>query len=457
MTTITSLGVGSGLDLTGLLDSLTTAEQQKLTPITDQQDANSAKISAYGSLQSALSSLQNAVQTLTDTSTYQALTSSLSGSGITSAVTSSAVPGNYQITVNSLAQANSLATAGVADKTTALGTGDLTLSVGGTSTTITLDSTNNTLEGIRDAINAQGAGVTASIINTGDATNPYRLTLTSDTTGTASAISVSLANGTGTVSSLFASGALTETVAAQDASLTVNGIAITSQSNTVEGALQGVTLNLSLSSVGQTQTLSVARDTESMKSAITDFVDTYNALMGTTDALTAYNADPTQSGKLLGDGTERTIENRLTRALTADISGSTFQHLQDLGISLQSDGTLQVDDTKLSAAVNGDNTALSNFFVGSGSGSGFANNMSNVLDGILGDQGILTTATDSLQAANDRLDQQYTDMQSSIDATIAIYKTQFTALDTLIAQLNSTSTYLTQQFSALSSSSSKSS
>lgn len=453
MATITSLGVGSGLDLTGLLNQLTTAENQKLTPITNQKTANSAKISAYGTLQSALSKLQDAVQTLSDKTTYQALTSSLSGTGITSAVTSSAVPGSYQIKVTSLAQANSWATAGVADKTTALGTGDLTLTVGGKSTTITIDSTNNTLDGIRDAINAQNSGLTASIVNTGDATNPYRLSLTSNTTGTASAISTSLANGTGTVASLFAAGAMTETAQAKDASLTVNGIAITSQSNTVEGALQGVTLNLSLASVGQTQTMTVARDTDSMKKAITDFVDAYNSLESTTDTLTAYNADSTKSGKLLGDAAERIIENRLTRALGTDISGSTFKHLQDLGISLQSDGSLKVDNTKLDAAVNGDVSALSNFFVGS-SGSGFAPHMNSVLDGILGDKGTLTSATDSLQAANKRLDKQYTDMQNSIDATIAIYRQQFTQLDTLVAQMNSTSSYLTQQLSALSSSSS---
>lgn len=453
MATITSLGVGSGLDLTGLLNQLTTAENQKLTPITNQKTANSAKISAYGTLQSALSKLQDAVQTLSDKTTYQALTSSLSGTGITSAVTSSAVPGSYQIKVTSLAQANSWATAGVADKTTALGTGDLTLTLGGKSTTITIDSTNNTLDGIRDAINAQNSGLTASIVNTGDATNPYRLSLTSNTTGTASAISTSLANGTGTVASLFAAGAMTETAQAKDASLTVNGIAITSQSNTVEGALQGVTLNLSLASVGQTQTLTVARDTDSMKKAITDFVDAYNSLESTTDTLTAYNADSTKSGKLLGDNTERIIENRLTRALGTDISGSTFQHLQDLGISLQSDGSLKVDNTKLDAAVNGDVSALSNFFVGS-SGSGFAPQMNSVLDGILGDKGTLTSATAGLQSANDRLDKQYTDMQNSIDATIAIYRQQFTQLDTLVAQMNSTSSYLTQQLSALSSSSS---
>lgn len=453
MATITSLGVGSGLDLTGLLNQLTTAENQKLTPITNQKTANSAKISAYGTLQSALSKLQDAVQTLSDKTTYQALTSSLSGTGITSAVTSSAVPGSYQIKVTSLAQANSWATAGVADKTTALGTGDLTLTVGGKSTTITIDSTNNTLDGIRDAINAQNSGLTASIVNTGDATNPYRLSLTSNTTGTASAISTSLANGTGTVASLFAAGAMTETAQAKDASLTVNGIAITSQSNTVEGALQGVTLNLSLASVGQTQTMTVARDTDSMKKAITDFVDAYNSLESTTDTLTAYNADSTKSGKLLGDNTERIIENRLTRALGTDISGSTFKHLQDLGISLQSDGSLKVDNTKLDAAVNGDVSALSNFFVGS-SGSGFAPQMNSVLDGILGDKGTLTSATAGLQSANDRLDKQYTDMQNSIDATIAIYRQQFTQLDTLVAQMNSTSSYLTQQLSALSSSSS---
>lgn len=455
MATITSLGVGSGLDLNGLLSQLTAAEQQKLTPITNQKTANNAKISAYGTLQSSLSSLQDAIQKLSDRTTYQALTSSLSGTGITSAVTSSAVPGSYQITVNSLAQANSLATAGVTDKTTALGTGDLTLSVGGKSTTITIDSTNNTLEGIRDAINAQNTGLTASIVNTGNASNPYVLSLTSNTTGTGSAIGVSLANGTGTVANLFATGALTETAQAKDASLTVNGIAITSQSNTVDGALQGVTLNLSLASVGQTQTLTVARDTASMKQAITNFVNAYNSLDSTTDSLTSYDSSTQKAGQLLGDSTLNSIKNSLRNTMSANVSGGTFSHLSDLGISLQLDGTLKIDATKLDSAVSGDPTALSDFFAGTASGTGFASKMSSTLDNALGDSGSLTSAISGLQSANDRLDARSTQMQDSINATIDRYRTQFTRLDSLISQMNSTSTYLTQQFNALSSLTSK--
>lgn len=461
MSSISSLGVGSGLDLSGLLDQLTTAEEQKLTPITDQKTANSAKISAYGTLKSALTNLQNAVSKLADKTTYQALTSSLSGTGITSAVTSSAIPGSYKITVNSLAQANSLATAGVADKTTALGTGDLTLTMGGKSTTITIDSTNNTLEGIRDAINAQNAGLTASIVNTGDATNPYRLSLTSNTTGTTSAISTSLANGTGTVASLFAAGALTETAQAKDASLTVNGIAITSQSNTVEGALQGVTLNLSLDALdsagnAKTQTLTISRDTSSMNQVITTFVNAYNTLDSTTDSLTSYDSSTQKAGQLLGDSTLSSIKNSLRNAMSASVSGGTYSYLSDLGISLQLDGTLKVDTTKLDKAVSGDPTALSNFFAGATSGKGFTAQFSTTLDNALREDGSLTSAISGLQSANDRLNERYTQMQDSINTTIDRYRTQFTQLDSLISQMNSTSTYLTQQFDALSSLTSKS-
>lgn len=461
MASIASLGIGSGLDLSGLLNQLTTAEQQKLTPISTQKAANTAKISAYGTLKSALSSLQDAVAKLADKTTYQALASNLSGTGITSAVTSSAIPGSYKITVNSLAQANSLATTGVADKTTALGTGDLTLTVGGASKTITIDSSNNTLEGIRDAINAQNTGLTASIVNTGDATNPYRLSLTSNTTGTASAISTSLANGTGTVASLFAAGAMTETAQAKDASLTVNGIAITSQSNTVEGALQGVTLNLSLDALdstgnAKTQTLTISRDTNSMKQAITTFVNAYNALDSTTDNLTAYDSKTQKAGQLLGDSTLSSIKNSLRNAMSASISGGTYSYLSDLGISLQLDGSLKIDTTKLDKAVSGDPSALSNFFAGTTSGAGFTTQISSALDNALGDQGSVTNAISGLQSANKRLDDRYTAMQDSINTTIDRYRTQFTQLDSLISQMNSTSTYLTQQFAALSSSSSKS-
>ncbi|MFD2405372.1 flagellar filament capping protein FliD [Azorhizophilus paspali] len=230
MPTITSLGVGSGLDLTGLLGQLEKAERQKLTVITDQKSVISSKISAFGNLQSALSSLQGTVETLAKASTYQGQTSSISGSNVAVAVTADAVPGSYEVQVSQLAKAHSLASSGVADKTAAAATGTLTIQSGDETLEIELSEGSNSLEDIRDAINAGDGGVTASLVNDGSGT-PWRLVLTAKATGTEAEIAVG--------GSAAAALGFTTTAEAKDAQLTVNGIAITSQGNTVEGALQG--------------------------------------------------------------------------------------------------------------------------------------------------------------------------------------------------------------------------
>lgn len=195
MASISSLGVGSGLDLSGLLNQLDTAERLKLQPLAQQKAVNQSKISAYARLQGALGSLQAATTKLNDAKTFQGQTSKISGSGVAVATSADAVPGSYQVKVTQLAQAQSVATSGVASKTAALGEGTLSIKVGsGDPLEVTLDSSNNTLEGIRDAINAKKGGVTASIVNDGTAT-PYRLVLSSDKTGTASTMTIDFDDG----------------------------------------------------------------------------------------------------------------------------------------------------------------------------------------------------------------------------------------------------------------------
>ncbi|ACO78612.1 Flagellar hook-associated protein [Azotobacter vinelandii CA] len=438
MATISSLGVGSGLDLTGLLDQLESAERQKLTVITNQQSVISSKISAFGSLQSVLTSLQGTVETLATASTYQGQTSSISGSGVAVAVTADAVPGSYQVQVSQLAQAHSLASSGVADKTAAAATGTLTIQSGDETLEIELSEGSNSLEDIRDAINAGDGGVTASLVNDGSGT-PWRLVLTAKATGTEAEISVG--------GSAAAALGFTTTTEAKDAQLTVNGIAITSQGNTVEGALQGVTLTLS--ATGDAQTLTVKRDTGSIKTAINSFVSAYNALDSVADSLTSYDSDSGDAGVLLGDSTLRGVQSKLRQAITGGLDEGTYRYLSDLGISLQLDGTLKVDDSKLSEALEGDLTDIQALFVGTDEQPGLAAGLGDSLDAILDEDGALSSAIEGLESRNEALGERYTRMESSIETLMARYTEQFSALDTLIAQMNSTSSYLTQQFDAL--------
>lgn len=455
--TITSLGVGSGLDLESILESLEESKTATLlTPITTQEASVEAEISAYGTLTSSLNALQTAAEALADSSLYQSLSTSLSGSGVSVSTTSSAVAGSYSIEVSQLAQAQSLATDGIADTSTTLGTGTLTLQSGsGTAISITLGSSNNTLAGLRDAINAAGGGITATIVSDGSA-SPYRLVLTSSSTGTDAEMTVSYSSSDSSdlASSLFGytdgAGSMTETVAAKNAELTINGIAVTSQSNTVKDALQGVTLNLT--ATGASQTLKVERDTDKILKAITAFVDAYNDFASTVDDLTAYDADSATGGELLGDSTTRRISTELASDIYSSVGSGTFSYLSQLGITLQSDGTLSIDEDTLQSALDDNLDAVTQFFIGSDGKSGFISRITEDLDSYLDeDTGLITAKTDSLESKLERLEERYEQKQALIDSEMERWREQFTQLDTLISTLNSTADYLTTQFEALNS------
>lgn len=438
MATISSLGIGSGLDLSGLLDDLKDAENEKLTPIVTQQKSYQTKLSAFGTLESSLTALREAVGKLSDPTTFTAVTSSMTGDGVTANITGDAVSGRYQVKVSQLAQAQSLASGGLStDKTEALGkSGTLGISVGGEEAVDIAIGSDDSLEDIRDAINKADTGATASIVFNG---SQYQLTLTSEKTGTQSAIQVTDDD------NLFG---FSETVPAQDAQLEVNGISITSQSNTVEGALEGVTFELT-STTESAQTLSVSKDTESMTEAVQAFVDAYNSFQGTADALTSYDSESDTAGVLLGNSTMRGIESRLRGVLSYNGGEGEFSMLSDLGIERQLDGTLKVDDDKLADAMSNNSEAVSQFFAGVDGEGGLGASVEDTLGTILDDDGLLKIATDGIDTSLDRLSDRYTRMQESIDATVARYRTQFAGLDSLVSQMNSTSDYLTQQFNAL--------
>lgn len=442
MASISSLGVGSGLDLSGLLDQLDSAERLKLQPITTQKKAQQTKLSAYGRLESALGKLQDAAKKLADGKTFQAVTSSITGTGVTAAAKSDAVAGRYEVAVTRLAQSQSLASIGVADRTADLGAGTLTITQGGGATqktlTVTLEAGASSLEDLRDAINKQNGGVSASIVNDGSAT-PHRLVLTSKNTGTDAQMTVS-----GDFSGVLN---LTETVPARNAELKVNGIDISSQSNLVEGAVQGV--SLSLSAEGGSHVLTVERDSAAIKSSVTGFVDAWNSLQSTVSSLTAYNADTQVAGDLLGDATLRSVQSQLRNVLTASLGEGALSRLTDLGIELELKGTLKVDSDKLGGLLTSDLASVSGFFAGVGTGEGLADKLSSTLDAALKDGGALDTVSKGVEARIKALGERSARMEESISATVERYRKQFTQLDLMLSQMNATTSYLTQQFDAL--------
>lgn len=441
MASISSLGIGSGLKLNELLDQLQDAERGKLKPIERQLETQQTKISAYGQLQSALSKFQTAAAELNDSALYESLSTNVGGDAITATVDGEAQPGSYNVTVNTLATRGTLASEGVAELDASLTTAEqtLTFSFGdGSSKEVTIGA-NSSLEDIRDAINAsEDSGVNATIVN--DGTN-YRLALSSSETGADASITGFSFSGT----EPFAADTDNTLQAGTDAALTVNGIAITSPTNQVEGAIQGVTLNLQEEGDSAVE---VEQNTRAVREAITGFVDAYNELKGTIGELTSFNAETGVAGELNGDNTVRTVESRMRSILSGGIEGE-FSMLSDIGISLQRDGTLSIDESELDNAIVNNQDALSVFFAGDADEAGMAGQLNQGLDQLLGTNGAVKGAITGAENRVESLVERYTRTEQTIERTISRYRTQFGQLDSMIAQMNQTSSYLTQQFDAL--------
>mgnify|MGYP000253231616 FL=1 len=444
MASISALGVGSGLDLTGLLDQLRAAERQKLQPIVAQRTQEQAKISAYGRLQSALNKFQDATAKLNDPKLYQGLTTQVRGDGMTASAGATATPGNYEVEVLNTARAGSVATTRVTDSSAALAgpNASLELSFGdGTTRTVTFDE-GATLVDMRNAINADAdAGVNASIIFDGQG---HRLVLSSRESGVDAGVTgVSFAG-------LADPGAIAEDTAARqagrDAELNINGITITSATNRVEGAIQGVTLELSADSAGKTLGVTVQRDTNSLKEAVKSFVSAYNEMKSSIGRMTAPGSDSTSAGELVGDRVVRSLESRLSRDLTDIVPGGDITMMSQLGISLRSNGRLELDESKLSEAIATNQQAVADFFAGDSKEAGLAGRLGDSMKRYLGDGGLIKSSITSSETRIDSLKARFERMETSIERSIERYRKQFSQLDMMVAQMNSMSAYLSQQF-----------
>ena len=240
-----------------------------------------------------------------------------------------------------------------------------------------------------------------------------------------------------------------QTTVAQDAKLNVNGIDIVSSGNTVTDAIPGTTLILSTE--GETD-VKMTSDTSTVSTAITAFVNAYNALQKTATTLTAYDEDTKKASALTGDQTLRTLMNRVRQTLTGSQSGGTndMKVLSEIGVTMQKDGTLAIDTTKLNKALSENMTGVAKLFSsGIGETGGYGKQMSALVTDLTSTSGSLTAATNGINSTLDDLSDQYNAMQDRVDATIARYRAQFTALDVAVASMNNTMTYLTQQFAAM--------
>ncbi len=387
MSGISALGLGSGLELSSLVEQLVEAQRAPLeSRLDNKQGQFSARLSAYGLLRSAMSSFQSSLNSLSSSDQFFSQQTSTSDPSIISvSADKDAAAINTTIEVQALAKQHSLASQSFSSIDATIDPGDITIAFGttdyvvGTDTynsftlnptqashTITVSAANNntTLSGLRDYINENDFGVNANIVNDGSG---YRLLLSSASTGADKSMEVTVSDmGSNLASFAFNSTAtnMDQTVAAQDASLTIDGLSVTSDTNSISDAIEGLTLNLKKAEPGTDVSISVSQSSNAGKAGIEDFVDTYNNLMKTISDLSGYNTVTESGGILIGDSSVRTIQSSLRSLITtpgSELTGS-IQSLADMGITTQLNGQLSIDSAALTAALENNPDGVASVF-----------------------------------------------------------------------------------------------
>ena len=484
---ISSAGIGSGLDVNSIISSLMAVESQPLTLLQNKASTINTEISAVGQIQSLASALGDKAQALASPGLWSQTTSSSADPTVVTADTSSgnAVAGDYQVSVQQLAQGQTVSTGTpLASPTSTLDTGSITIQLGtwtaGTGgasptfaaassgpVTISIGAGETSLAAIRDKINAANAGVNATIIT--DATGA-RLSLRSSATGAAAGFKISTTEDTpaadptqGLAALAFdpsggGSGGMTLNQSAANALATVNGISVVSATNTLTNISDG--LNLTLNKVSATPVdVSVSIDTASMQKAITDFVTAYSSLNSTIHQDTKYDIGTApaagtarKDSPLQGDATIVGFQNQLRAIInTTSTTSSVFSRLSDIGVAVQTDGSLQVTSSKLTAALQNP-AELKKLFSTQGTNdanTGIAVRFSNLIDAVQAPDGALSTHVSGMRTELTYNQKQQDDMQTHLDATQARLTAQYQALDTTMSKMNALSSYVTQQITMM--------
>lgn len=463
MSISSSTGLGSGMDLNGIVTQLVTAEgQPQFNAITKQETATQSRLSGLGTLKSALSTFQTTVQKLKDGSAFkatQAVSSNESVLKVTAGVGS--VAGTHSVKVTQLAKAQQSVTAAEYTNSAAAvadvgGTLDFTFPTGSTKTafSITVDSTNNTLARIRDAINSSASnnGITASIINVDSTVTPgttvSKLVFTAKDSGSINGFTLTTTGGDAGLDKLnTATSANYSTTSAADAIISIDGQTATRSTNSMTDVIQGVTLDLqSLQSPTDTAVnVNVSLDSTAINKTITDFVSGYNTFRTATSNLNKQGASSGSNGTLVGDSTLLSITSKLRQDTTNTISSATssYNSLAMIGISIDKDGVMSLDSTKLNSALSANLSSVSDVF---SSSDGVATRLNSRLTGYLQSGGSLDTQQTSLGKQLKSLSTKRADVQLRLDNLQKGLQKQFIAMDLAVGQLKSTASFLTQRF-----------
>ncbi|MCY7316938.1 MAG: flagellar filament capping protein FliD [Rubrivivax sp.] len=475
MPAITSLGIGSGVDINSMVSQLVALESRPLVAMRNEAKSLQTQVSSYGQLSSLLGTLQTAAGKLTSATLWtRATATSSDDSAVAVAGGSSAAPGSYAVSVQKLAASQTVvSTSSYSAATELVGSGTLTLDIGrwdlppmnfvpqvGRAPVTVTTTASDTLQTLRDKINGLGAGVTAAIVTD---SSGARLSLRSTATGADNGFRISASDADGNATdaaglSRFAfdpaAGNLNteQKVPAANALATVNGITVSSASNELSTVVDGLTLRLRKEGPGSVD-LTVTSDREAVKTAVKEFADAYNALAKTIGDQTKYDAASKVGGPLQGDSAATGLQRQLRSLLnTASGASAQFARLSDIGLELQRDGTLKVDGGKLDSAT-GNLAELKKAFANSDlaqpQNDGFARRYATLATQILGSDGTLTTRTEGLRERLSRNSDNQTRLGERVERYQARLVAQYTAMDANLAKLNSLQSYMTQQLAAL--------
>lgn len=478
--------VGSGLDVESIVQALVDADIAPKKNSLDRIELDyKAELTAVGSLKSALSKVDDSLVGLSDGTTFDLLSISTPDS-VQVVQTGSPSAGQYSLDVNTLASSQVLASGGFASASTVVGTGTLTIKIGtpsyssGTSgnysgfsadasktVSVSIDTSNNTLSGIRDAVNASAAGVTASLVLDGSQT---RLLFTADESGAGTAISISTDDGDGddtnssglsqlayNIDSGSFAGNLTEARSSKDASFVLNGLSLTNSSNSIAGLVDGLDFTLK-STTSSTALITIEPDSAAIEKKVKGFVDAYNEYQTTLASLTDYQS---VSGALAGDSTARRVQQALRTTTTGvlSISGNAFNAASDIGITSDRYGKLSVSSTDFQAALSSNASDLKRFFAGATTttnltdntdSTGLADSLRSTIDTYINSStGMLLQREQRLEASIKDIADDRVDLLARMESLETRYTKQFTAMDTLVSQLQGTSDFLTNQMDAL--------
>lgn len=448
---ISSAGIGSGIDVNSLITQLVAAEGEATSNRLNLKEAEYlGDISAFGSLKSALSIFQTAVQDLQDATDFQVKSAVSSDIEVfTASADETADVSQYGIEVVQLAQAHKLITTDGFAETDAVGDGTLTITQGADSFSLTVSAT-DTVTDVRDAINAasDNTGVIASIINV-DA--GQQLVFTSTSAGLENAIVVTAVDGDGQNADGFGLSRLVNAqldvpTTAQDGQIKVDGQLISSNNNEFVDVIDGITINAV--SVGAGEQLTVSEDRDAIDLKINTFIANYNGLVDTFNSLGSYDAATEAAGLLLGDSTLRGISTLIRQEISSSVSGltSSFSTLAEIGITTDEEGKLSLDEALLNDALDSDFDQVGQLFAAK---NGLANSLDTVIENYVSSSGLIETRTAGLQTSVDDV----ADQRLTLDRRLASLESrllgQFTAMDIIVSSLQNQSSFLTQQLANL--------